>query len=408
MKKQFRGFYPLSEEEFKILWEKSLFVFDTNVLLNLYRYPIEVSNDFLNVLKHLQDRIWLPNNVALEFQVNRRSVIQEQEDKFDEVKNDLTATQNDLKNKLNRLKKRHSLIDPSTFLEKTEEVFKEFEETVDSLKEELPNLIESDSIRNELDRLFNEKIGQPFSNQELNEIYTEGVERYKYKIPPGYMDNKDEKITYGGRIYDKQYGDLILWKQIIKLIGENRNFEAMILVSDDDKEDWWWREKGKVIGPRPELVEEILGAGDVKLFYMYNSEGFLKYAKEYLQIDIKDESIKQVQSVTQAWRSERFSPYLKRIIEFLWNNGDPIGATPSDILQNIGAGAYGNHSKLSLPPWGLVENDLETPKRKLTKRGIQFVKDEYKIPLILIRDPDSLEWVADPESERIRISDVGD
>ena len=134
----------------------------------------------------------------------------------------------------------------------------------------------------------------------------------------------------------------------------------------------------------------------------------MKFAKEYLQIEIEEESIDQVKSVTQALRSERFSPYLRKIVELLWNEGDPIGASPSDILQNIGAGAYGNHSKLSLPSWGLVETDPESSQRILTPRGIKFIKGEIKIPLILIRDPETLEWLADPESEMINISDVGE
>jgi len=408
MKKQFRGYYSLTEEDYIDLWENCIFIFDTNVLLNLYRYPIKVSSEFINVLKHIRERIWTPYYVGLEFQVNRRTVIHEQEDKFDEVKDELTASFNSLQNKFNRLKKRHSIIDPSTFLEKADEVYQEFGENLEGLKEDIPNLFETDSIRDELDVLFDQKIGEPFSNEELEVIYSEGQERYSYKIPPGYMDKKDEKFSYGGRIYDKQYGDLILWKQILKMVEENQDIKSVVLVTDDDKEDWWWREKGQVVGPRPELVEEILAAGNLDHFYMYNSEGFLKFAKEYLQIEIEEESIDQVKSVTQALRSERFSPYLRKIVELLWNEGDPIGASPSDILQNIGAGAYGNHSKLSLPSWGLVETDPESSQRILTPRGIKFIKGEIKIPLILIRDPETLEWLADPESEMINISDVGE
>ena len=116
-----------------------------------------------------------------------------------------------LQEKFNRLKKRHSIIDPSTFLEKVKEVYDEFRDTLEKLYEELPNLIEIDSIRDELDILFEQKIGEPFSNEELKSLYKEGEERYSYKIPPGYKDKKDEKFSYSGRIYDKQYGDLILW-----------------------------------------------------------------------------------------------------------------------------------------------------------------------------------------------------
>jgi hypothetical protein len=38
MKDIFRGYYKLDDDEFKQLWKKAVFIFDTNVLLNLYRY----------------------------------------------------------------------------------------------------------------------------------------------------------------------------------------------------------------------------------------------------------------------------------------------------------------------------------------------------------------------------------
>lgn len=38
MKNRFAEYYELPEERIKEIWENSLIVFDTNVLLNLYRY----------------------------------------------------------------------------------------------------------------------------------------------------------------------------------------------------------------------------------------------------------------------------------------------------------------------------------------------------------------------------------
>ncbi len=46
--------------------EQALFVFDTNVLLNLYRYQSGTRDELLNVLAQLSDRIWIPHHVALE------------------------------------------------------------------------------------------------------------------------------------------------------------------------------------------------------------------------------------------------------------------------------------------------------------------------------------------------------
>lgn len=35
MKEQFKGYYNLSNSEFEELWDNAIFIFDTNVLLNL-------------------------------------------------------------------------------------------------------------------------------------------------------------------------------------------------------------------------------------------------------------------------------------------------------------------------------------------------------------------------------------
>jgi hypothetical protein len=51
-------------------------VFDTNVLLNLYRLP-DGPDSTLKVFGQIQERLWIPHQVALEFQTNRITVISE-------------------------------------------------------------------------------------------------------------------------------------------------------------------------------------------------------------------------------------------------------------------------------------------------------------------------------------------
>ena len=48
--KIFRAQKELNETDFEILWEKALFIFDTNTLLDLYRSPESVRKDLLNTL----------------------------------------------------------------------------------------------------------------------------------------------------------------------------------------------------------------------------------------------------------------------------------------------------------------------------------------------------------------------
>ena len=96
MKNSDKGFRQLSEEDFKSLCKTAVFVFDANVLLNLYRYQESTRDDLLNVIKKLGDRIWIPYHVGLEFERNRLIVIAEQEKRFSEVRKTVKKSKNNL------------------------------------------------------------------------------------------------------------------------------------------------------------------------------------------------------------------------------------------------------------------------------------------------------------------------
>ena len=95
--------------------------------------------------------------------------------------------------------------------------------------------------------MFEGKVGTPYTEEKLGKIYKEGEKRYKKKIPPGYKDIDKPGFEI--------YGDLVLWFQVIdKAKSEKRQ---IILIVDEKKEDWWFKSKGKIIGPRPELINEM-------------------------------------------------------------------------------------------------------------------------------------------------------
>ena len=48
MREKFRFYYQ--KPDFNKLWQECTFVFDTNILLNLYRYPKETSEDLIRKL----------------------------------------------------------------------------------------------------------------------------------------------------------------------------------------------------------------------------------------------------------------------------------------------------------------------------------------------------------------------
>lgn len=92
----------------------------------------------------------------------------------------------------------------------------------------------------------------------------------------------------------------------------------------------------------------------------------------------------------------KFTPYLKEILLALWNNGEERELKTGEILDIVGRGAYGNHSKLSLNGWKLVDNNPITKKRRLTDRGRQFLKGELAIPNKIIYDLNSDSYIPAP------------
>lgn len=96
MKNSYKGFRQLSEADFKSLWKTAVFVFDANVLLNLYRYQSPTRDDLLKVLEKLDDRIWIPYHVGLEFERNRLIVIADQKRRFSEVRKTVEKSKNNL------------------------------------------------------------------------------------------------------------------------------------------------------------------------------------------------------------------------------------------------------------------------------------------------------------------------
>lgn len=309
MRNLFPGHYRPTDEQFTELWQNAVFVLDANVLLNLYRYPSEARDDLLAVFRRVSDRLWLPHQAALEYQWNRPGEIAEQVKKYNEVRKIVQNTASDLTNQLSNLnlKKRHSTIKTDQLTKDVGDITVKFLDELKALESQQPDVSEDDKIRDEIDQLFASKVGNaPQSQEQLDEIYKEGEDRYKRHCPPGYLDSvksKDqiEVYTHNGLVFRRDYGDLILWHEIIEE-AKVRNLNHIIFVTDDEKEDWWWKKdsRGKrTLGARPELIEELKKKAGVSLFYMYTSRGFIKWAKTYLDVQVKDESIEQIRDISR-------------------------------------------------------------------------------------------------------------
>ncbi|MEY0875189.1 PIN-like domain-containing protein [Providencia manganoxydans] len=324
MKNKFACFYDVqNDDDLKGIWESNntLFVFDTNVLLSLYSFETDSRNDFFMVLSKIEPRIWIPFHVCLEFQLRRIEVIKNRRDSFEKLKKEMDKLKDVIsfdKKFFSALQSEFSLQkkypDAHKELEKVQSIlsnkFSELENEIKSHITNLKNTVEEidkeklfinseDFIRSEIDNHFkDERIGDNFfKKQEDIDIFNDkGNERYNNYIPPGYKDAEtkgDSELHFDGLRYKRKFGDLIIFKQMIKHAKE-KNIKNIVFISEDVKEDWRQIENSngkKILGARVELKREMYSEADVSNFIIYNIEDFMKLTNKYLKVDIKSDTI---------------------------------------------------------------------------------------------------------------------
>ena len=330
MKSTFKSFYKPQGNELKELWEDAIFVFDTNILTNLYRYQSETSTDFLDILNKIQDKIWIPHHVALEYQRNRLLVIEEQHKKFAETKKTINSMVNELQQNLDhlQLRNRHSHIDPDPLIKGIESLKDNFFQNLDQLEKSSIQISSKDDIREKLDNLFEGKIGKAPTQDEIDQQEKDGEARFNLKIPPGYEDqNKDGSFSFKGVRYQNKFGDFFIWKQIIEH-SNAFDIEHLIFVTDDTKKDWWEIVKGKKVGLRTELIDEIYSQSKVKLINVYQAHTFLKHASKHLKTQTSDNSIQDVKLVSES--KKMTLQEIRQRIKLM-----KTSELPEEIIQNM-------------------------------------------------------------------------
>lgn len=322
MEEIFKGFHNPSDQALIEAWsdDDSLFIFDTNVFLNLYSYADQTRDDFFNVLNKLNDKVWIPYHVGLEYQFRRLKVIKNEKSVFNDLRKSLSKIEKIFDDDIKKLslEKRFPKLH-----ENTEKLHKDIVKGITAYKksvtywdEKQPCVRSHDTIRAKINKIFTNKVGKPPENQEiLDKLYEDGEARYEKKIPPGYEDSskanhESPHYYYNSLKYERRFGDLIIWKQIIDK-AKDSGIKKVIFITDDSKEDWWYildsRGKKK-IGPHAHLQCEIFEETDIELFFMYNTSSFLEDGKVNLEIGVHESSIKDANS--RFWKKELTHTFL--------------------------------------------------------------------------------------------------
>jgi hypothetical protein len=293
MRARFPGYYRPTDEQFAEFFDDGLICPDTSVLLSLYRVSEATREDVFSVFRAIGDRLWLPHQVALEFQRNRQEVIREQTEVYGELENELERFQGQLMSKVRR---HHPRIDRDELGKVADAATAKIKDHLNALREAQPDPLSSsdvlgaDVVRDTLDDIAGDRIGEAMDRVELER---EGKSRYPRRIPPGYKDADKGDA--------RQYGDLAVW---LELLGEASNRSGpTVFITEDAKEDWWLIDEGKTIAPRPELVQEMHEKAESG-FWMYRFEPFLSAAAAHFDIELGATVRAEVTDAQQAYLTE--------------------------------------------------------------------------------------------------------
>lgn len=354
MRSEFSGYYRPTPQEFDRLWKRAIFVLDTNVLLNLYRYSNDTCQRLIDVLNSYKTRLWIPHQVAKEFHKNRLVVISDQASECERIRGMLEEQKKKIEtglaayNRYGRFEINKDTLDAA------------FQSTLNSivaLETSQPNFLENDPVLESVTELYDHRVGMPYDEQKFSEICKLGEQRYARQIPPGFMDAKQKEG-------EEKYGDLVAWQQILD--HSKLTNLPIILVTEDSKDDWWWRLHGKTIGPRPELVKEMRDVSGND-FYMYKTAQFIQTANSYLPTQISEKAIEEVQSLS------REANVTKRLLSKLQEEEAFLAVRIRDLLA--------------------TKNALEEQKTSLNRRLKDFdeVRDPYD-GLLQSMDPNDRRW----------------
>lgn len=343
MRKTVFEYIELSNTEKQYLWNNAVFVFDTNVYLNLYRYSKRTSDKLIGAMESFKERTWMPHRVAQEFMKNRVKVIFETKQNYDRIHNNANAFVEECKKTLNI-----KAIDDDTNITKLQEYLSKW---IDNYQKD--NLVvtelSKDTLLERILNLYEGKAGAEFSADELKELYSSGEERYKDKTPPGYKDSDKQDN-------DEKYGDFIIWKQILNYAQKEK--KDIIFITNDVKEDWWEIVNGQKLGPRVELKREFHDQTSMK-FNMYNDVQFITLFQENNSEPIDESMVNEMETVNEN----------------------------SDTQMNLFEQNYTNHvNQISImrleERMTELENLISDYETKLTKIGIKNKKRKHFLSVI--------------------------
>ena len=332
---------------------------DTNILLYLYKWSFNASKNIVDLLNKVKDKVIIPSRVYKEYMAHKDEEQAKIDRKYDNFTKNLKKQVSELKGKLGKNiseGRKYEFPDCdvleagiNTFLDKTVQAITTYG---NSLSSEKQNKNAQQANVEQIIQFWrdNEKIMTDITIIRLLEYIKEGEFRFRYKMPPGYMDeaekDKDKEREQGKSKETKKntqadgfearirkFGDLFIWKEILE-IGKNlTGGEKIIFLTNDVKEDWWTlrgEQDNKIpVCMREELKQEYVATtGSDKIEFLTLSKFYELFSDYYKICDIKTTLELEYEAYVRGliygkYREEIEEKIYERVGEIDWEDVNP-------------------------------------------------------------------------------------
>lgn len=312
LKKLFPEFYQSNLSELDLAKKNdNLIVLDTNYLLDILQSPTTIAKEYIEAIEKVKDNLYIPYLVALEFNFKKSSQKKGKIKEIQKYKDTLINSTDKIKQNINAIE----LVDKKEKDDFTNEMLDLTKQYTENLKKIMEQKIESMITKEEsvlyekLISIIEDQIGEKYTQEWIDQVEKEGVDRYNNKIPPGFDDDAKEKEVeeirnYGDLKYQRKFGDLLIWKDIIEYSKNcNKSGRKVILVTNDGKSkkknDLLYKINDFIVGPKIHLMNELQIYSN-KEFYILDNLRFVQ-----MMNNLTDEEIDKFK--TNSIKSKVFS-----------------------------------------------------------------------------------------------------
>lgn len=290
LKEEFPEFFQEKLLKSDLINSDSLIIVDTNYLLDILRLPTKMAESYINALKQARNKLYIPYLVALEFNFSKSRIKKERHLEIQKYKSNLEKNLNELEDKIDFKELIFDEESKSSYNSEILSLIKDFKINFNTLIE---NQIEEHILKDyetnydKLIEIIDDKIGNKYEQEWITSIEEEGEKRYEQSLPPGFNDQKkeddDKKYNYrhySNLKYNLKFGDLIIWKDILKHCHEDKEnkIKKVIFVTNDNKSSKKSDIMYKIDGLTDEEVKSFESIDDIKINNFNNiSNQKLKY-----------------------------------------------------------------------------------------------------------------------------------